>query len=902
MPPTASPTKRRKTTSSKRGMSSNNPKKGNLCSYHFYCIGAYEQLVVQTPKWPTKSPDELLPIEIYNTICDYLPRSSIEMMRLVCKEFESKVSPHLFRWVVVPFKPEIYGIAPEPTSSGLQNDGTDDMLQGALMLQDKGMRVFQGYGGRILKFAMSFELDLVKLAHPPIKSDQEVLVSFWGAYRWPFQKYNRYTQLEGLEQTADETRTMSKALRFICSADELGLSIDSGLGWLSGPDTNTSVMDRGDKVKVFGTSRFASEPKPMPQPKEKKPFKRAYGIASMAARRSHHNAYERILQETNPRLQGPRTADGNLVDVEGPQMEGFQHEFTSALGLSSSMTELERLESSEGLAVLRRRTLLSPMNSFTPDFEDVAPAPELPDQILQDTRPFPYIEWSDEEEEEEETAASTPGRTIPKSTPVKETYPLKPNDLTSAQREMLLEIEWAQRAFMQSYAIAVIDNPDTFQNIKTFTIARLPNRFLPILNREDFWDSLPALESLSLAVIPDWREVVKLPTSYVQDIRLSPSKSVSAAYQFLSNQIARRENITTVHFEWLCGGEEAPGIFARNHLILAAPVVPEAVGMVDRTKLPLVLSMPHVTKLSLKNCWFSPHVLKLFCLTFKHSRLTRITLDSVSLTAPIPPNTHPNPIIHNIREVPQNAVQVANAVANAAAVNNMMGNVQVGIQGPNGQQINFAVVPPNINPGLLAAAGGPGQIVAGETNADDTDDWQPADDEKYVVPVESWVSIIETLTPSHYKSLRFREEELGEPDAQPLNHNPSIVPTLTRLIFKSCGYVHVPLDFDQSMIGANRLPRGTNAQIMKRVSDIEGVMMKPSNDNILGDIINHLCPIEQWQLVNGYFFDTNWPATPEYMLQITDAVLDGIQSPGDGRFSGTISQSDTKPSSKVSSL
>lgn len=65
-------------------------------------------------------------------------------MRLVNREFEQKVSEYLFRVVVVPFKPEIYGINPEPALSG--------SLQGSVMLQDKGMRVFQGYAQPICPF------------------------------------------------------------------------------------------------------------------------------------------------------------------------------------------------------------------------------------------------------------------------------------------------------------------------------------------------------------------------------------------------------------------------------------------------------------------------------------------------------------------------------------------------------------------------------------------------------------------------------------------------------------------------------------------------------------------------------------------------------------------------------
>jgi hypothetical protein len=78
-----------------------------------------------------------LPMEILEIIVSYLPRSSIQSMRLVNREFEDKVSEYLFKVVVVPFKSEIYDILDAPDTQ------VDDCL-GAVVLQDKGMRVFQG--------------------------------------------------------------------------------------------------------------------------------------------------------------------------------------------------------------------------------------------------------------------------------------------------------------------------------------------------------------------------------------------------------------------------------------------------------------------------------------------------------------------------------------------------------------------------------------------------------------------------------------------------------------------------------------------------------------------------------------------------------------------------------------
>jgi hypothetical protein len=91
--------------------------------------------------WPL----DRLPIEIFDEIISYLPRSCVKSMRLVNKEFEKKVSATFFQVVVVPFKPEIYGIAPDPTHGGSWLGREDELPQGAIMLQDKGMRVFHGY-------------------------------------------------------------------------------------------------------------------------------------------------------------------------------------------------------------------------------------------------------------------------------------------------------------------------------------------------------------------------------------------------------------------------------------------------------------------------------------------------------------------------------------------------------------------------------------------------------------------------------------------------------------------------------------------------------------------------------------------------------------------------------------
>lgn len=152
-----------------------------------------KQAPLATPHHPAKAmslgtgpqgwPRGRIPTEIYRRITEYLPRDSIENMRLVCKEFEVNVSVVLFQSVVVPFRSEIYGMINASRRSGNKDikgkgkakepDGADLAIEDApfgiydqkleIGSVHKGMAVFKGWGPRIRKFAMVFEVDGGKL-------------------------------------------------------------------------------------------------------------------------------------------------------------------------------------------------------------------------------------------------------------------------------------------------------------------------------------------------------------------------------------------------------------------------------------------------------------------------------------------------------------------------------------------------------------------------------------------------------------------------------------------------------------------------------------------------------------------------------------------------------------------
>src|SRR5215469_1946006 len=196
-------------------------------------------------------PMQRLPSELYASIMSYLSRDDIKAMRLTCKEFEHHVSHALFENVVVPFNTEIYGMlqatqntkvdvkgkgkakSGDANSTGLswQNANDDDIYTG------HGINVFKGFGPHIKKYGMSFEVSEESLANPPLKGTREAHQTYWGEYDWPYQEYQRFDEVAGLETAADETFKMKTAFSFLKEVKELALSIDSGLGYLHGPDT-----------------------------------------------------------------------------------------------------------------------------------------------------------------------------------------------------------------------------------------------------------------------------------------------------------------------------------------------------------------------------------------------------------------------------------------------------------------------------------------------------------------------------------------------------------------------------------------------------------------------------------------------------------------------------------------
>jgi len=146
----------------------------------------------------------------------------------------------------------------------------------------------------------------------------------------------------------------------------------------------------------------------------------------------------------------------------------------------------------------------------------------------------------------------------------------------------------------------------------------------------------------------------------------------------------------------------------------------------------------------------------------------------------------------------------------------------------------------------------------------------------------SWAYIIDILTPGEtLADIRYSRDLGSQPPIKDLSR-------LRRLEFKSCGYIFLPLDFDQRILDLSEsLPHNSTA-FLKRINDIEPFMVK-SEDPTLGIIINHMSDEEERILENAWNMRLGWGM--EHTILTLDCCADGVTNAGKGRFSGIINTS-----------
>lgn len=619
--------------------------------------------VVGRPKWN-------LPVELVEIIAAYLDRDDIKALRMVSHELNHYISQVIFQTVVVPFNTEIYGMLAQGQKPDLKgkkraraekpgyswrNTNGDEVYNG------HGLDVFKGFGQHILKYGMSFEVNEESLSQPPRKSMTEKKTSFWGNYDWPFEAYRRFDAVAGLETAADETPRMKLAFSELTRVKELALSVDSGLGWLNGPDRSMRARILRRPPAVFGTSKDI-------------PDRRAQAQQELwhHIELQHRIAGEDVKLATLYRMDGARPLseadEVHLLAEEQPVMpyldaqiihEATPHD-TTEVPLPISFDDPDVLD----------RFVLPPSSASTGILFSSIYLPTDAAQIMS---------------------------------------PIIPANLTQNQKEWLLETEWAQRAFMSSYMLSIIDNPVTFTPIHTLSISRISDRYLTMLNRADFWDALPNLNNLTIMVIPGWRNVYKDEAGFVDTPRINPVNGLNFFCDLLVNQVANRSGIQNLTVGWIGGGEHAEGLNARNRLLMPAPLLPTVFRTLDRSMVSYdtvtesdpvklqaaLLRFPHVERLVVKNCWITPAALLEFVKVHDALALKHLVLDSVSLTAVLRPQGNGNQAAQpGAAANAQAPPAMPNALFQSAGAANVVNNNAGGHGGNQVQQL------PNHNPPL----------------------------------------------------------------------------------------------------------------------------------------------------------------------------------------------------------
>lgn len=538
----------------------------------------------------------------------FLSSLDIGNLRLTCQRLSQVLAPIQYRNIVVDFGTDLFSSSP-----GVEWDTRTGSLPANSMLER--------YGPNINRFGISFEYDLHGLCTAKPKVIEKEQSAWFGEFTWPTEHYPRFSALQKLEDLVDHNKPLLKeAFKHVTQASQLGLCIDSGHGWLEGPDmSDLALFNRraNGGCRVFG-----------------KTFKTEDALTARMRDEYFKWAQENTLDETTKYMTEKRERcvmagrelqylkDLKIRDMQSfeAQSQQFDRDHHTHVGHHDTVIVHTDLQLSRD----RRR-----------------PRP----RGRQMQWPLIFNGYN--------LAAAVGGHCtyIQDKTANPQSAPLLPGGLTEAQAQWLLETVWAQRSFLSAYTTAIISNKRQFEAIHTLRVSKLSSGLLPSLAQAEFWKSLPGLERLEILVSPDWRqEHVVGDRLHSTNMPIPPTKAAQKFSDFLRRYVANIESLLSLSIGYVGGGEHAVGMFARNQHVLPAPIADNTHEWLHRGKdrpMDRLTKFDHIRHLEFHNCWFSPWMLKDFMKASRDTSLHSLTLDSVSMllcSFPIvndPPLGHP---------------------------------------------------------------------------------------------------------------------------------------------------------------------------------------------------------------------------------------------------------------------
>ena len=397
---------------------------------------------------------------------------------------------------------------------------------------------------------------------------------------------------------------MKLAFSFLQQVTELALSMDNGLGWMHGPDKSLHTRIFKQARPVFGSEYNVAERKVQAQESLWRMLKNCTtspsDMETMAIGEVRHGLF------TMPRVSFDQLAQNNV-----------------SLGLSDQEIPRIDLRSLLDPDVGERKfqSILAKLDSIRPSSPIHSPAGhEAAVHDRSNECIAGILAYSADQPAEDQRAVNAP---------------LIPNRLTEAQKEWLLETEWAQGAFISSYLLSVVDNAATFANVHTLNLACMSSRHLALMDRNDFWNGLPQLNNVTILAIAEWIRVWKGSAGIVECEPVKPLAACLRLEAILTTAIAARRNIKTLNVGWATGGEHETGFFGRNQQLMPAPILPYGwlvKGLREDSLLDEMIYFPYVQNLTLTNAWIPPAALVLFVKNHLDAQLGKLILDSISLT------------------------------------------------------------------------------------------------------------------------------------------------------------------------------------------------------------------------------------------------------------------------------
>ena len=720
-------------------------------------------------------------------------------------------------------------------------------------------------------------------------------------FTWPERISYVDPSTEKLELAAQKVKPIQDAIARLTNLDELALSIDSGLGYLAGPDGSDRAKIFSEKTEIFGR-KYAQSREQVARDLLEALERKISQLPDQDKR--IFEVYEKCLQIAFPH-------DMNYIHIVVDYMMKYERDSLRRLDIevnklakehmvdSGLVTDHDKLNEYEDIVNIFKETIKTlKTHPIPPNLRDEQ-RPHLHSersslryhkqalktfdrrQKKRRTRPYGFEEayltlannldrgilariLSTESTlpTESTTATGSATATIFNGIDISQhdtedkvtALPITPNKLTSVQQQWLKEMGWVQQAFLTSFLTSIITNKTNLCTIRTLNLAKISTTYLSRLNDADFWSALPELHRLTIMAAPEWRDIVAGYQGEFSSHPVNPSKTVCSFYKLLT-LLSSRASIKVLTLGYIGGGEHATGLFARNKHILPAPIV-------DNSSETSIVTLPHLKQLTFQNCWFVPEILDEFISAMEESDLLKVKFESVSLIA-----AGGKSVVFPFAQGGWHSQYPPRRQHNSAPL-----FVGFGVPQPSEDNLaaESAVIPP-----LLDSNGQP--CMPSKAN------WQDQRPNK-----DTWSKFIDKFTPGltvkerQDKDLSPSSLKRKRPEQQGLLQTRAKEGKIPHIEFISCGYAKLEVQ----NLGAtlNNLTSFVGCTNLSKRKDNLAPYMMSSIDPFLAEILPAISQQEDLLLTKAFGMRLGWGDDHRKWWNGED----GKQLGGTGRFSGVV--------------